>query len=242
VVWPVLAFLAWLPVVRRHRLTLMALVFLGGASLWGVTDGFAVHYLVIAIGCLVAVLMHDRRTFPVVAVLVRPVPAALCWVAFVGYHLAVPSLTTAVGDLPLVVLGYGVMVGLIMPSLVGLPALTRVFGGRVLRWWGERSYSLYLVQQLAGWVVASLLPVFSTQRLISGVAVVLCSALLADLVYRWVEAPGIRLGRRFVAGPARSRSGGPLPGPSGAVVLMDPGGHLPAPRAYGDRPVGARVG
>ena len=156
-VWPLLAFLPCLPGLRRHRLALIALVFLGGALAWN-TDRYVVDYLVIAVGCLAAVLMHDRRTFSVLAILVRPVPAALCWTAFAAYHLAVPVLVRAAGGESPVIMGYGVMVGLILPSLVALPALSRIFGGRILTWWGERSYSLYLVQQLAGWVVASLLP------------------------------------------------------------------------------------
>jgi peptidoglycan/LPS O-acetylase OafA/YrhL len=242
VVWPLLAFLPWLPALRRHRLALMALVFLGGAALWNVTDRYLVDYLVIAVGCLVAVLMHDRRIFPAVAVLARPLPAALCWASFAAYHLAVPALVRAIGGEPLVVMGYGFMVGLILPSLVALPALTRVFGGRFLTWWGDRSYSLYLVQQLAGWVVVSLLPVFSAQRLISGVAVVLCSAMVADLVYRWVEVPGIRLGRRFVSGPARGPSRAPVTTESGSFTVRPPGAALPPPRASGAYPVGAQLG
>lgn len=201
-VWPLLAFLPWLPALRRHRLVLMALVFAGGVALWDVTNAFAVHYLVIAVGCLLAVLMHDRRTYGYVVALARPVPAALCWVAFAAYHLAVPALIRAAGGETLVIMGYAVTVGFLLPSLVTLPALSRAFGGRVLTWWGERSYSLYLVQLLAAWVVGSLLPVFSTPRLVSGLAVVACSIVMADLVYRWVEVPGIRFGRQFTARPA----------------------------------------
>ena len=66
---------------------------------------------------------------------------------------------------------------------------------------GERSYSLYLIQQVADWAIATLVPVFGTPRLLSAVAVVLCSAVMADLVHRWVEQPGIELGRRFVSRP-----------------------------------------
>ncbi|WP_097182274.1 acyltransferase family protein [Blastococcus haudaquaticus] len=250
-VWPLLAFLPWIPAVRRHRLGLLAAIFLVGAALWGVVGHYAVHYLVIAVGCLVAVLMHDRRTFPGVAALARPLPAALCWAAFAVYHLAVPSLVRAAGGEPLVIMGYGVMVGLILPSLVALPALTRVFGGRVMRWWGERSYSLYLVQQVAGWALATLVPVFGTPRLLSAVAVVLCSAVMADLVHRWVEQPGIELGRRFVSRPGRRRSpvvppamapATPPVAPQADVPATFAGGALPSPRAVGARPVGAHRG
>ncbi|CAA9409336.1 MAG: hypothetical protein AVDCRST_MAG66-1950 [uncultured Pseudonocardia sp.] len=77
--------------MRRHRLALPAAIFLVGAAPWGVVGSYAVHYLVIAVGCLVAVLMHDRRTCPGVAALAGPLPAALCWAAFAVYHLSVPS-------------------------------------------------------------------------------------------------------------------------------------------------------
>jgi peptidoglycan/LPS O-acetylase OafA/YrhL len=211
----------------------MAAVFGTGAALWSVTAGYVVHYLVIAVGCLVAVLLHDRRTFGYAAVLARPVPAALCWGTFVAYQLAVPTLVRVVGGEPLVILGYGFVVGLIMPSLVALPVLGRLFGGRFLTWWGERSYSLYLVQGLAGWALAMVLPVFGSQRLLSGVAVVLASALMADLLYRWVEVPCIQLGRRFTSVASGSTRHGAATGRRQAVPVASApaGGPVPVPDA-----------
>jgi peptidoglycan/LPS O-acetylase OafA/YrhL len=230
-VWPLLAFLPWFPGLRRHRLGLMAAVFGTGAALWSVTDGYVVHYLVIAVGCLVAVLLHDRRTFGYAAALARPVPAALCWATFLVYHLAVPTLVRIVGGEPLVILGYGFVVGLIMPSLVALPVLGRLFGGRFLSWWGERSYSLYLVQGLAGWALAMVLPVFGNLRLLSGIAVVLASAVMADVVYRWIEMPGIQLGRRFTSVASGSTPHGAATGLHDAVPVA--GGPVPVPGTAG---------
>jgi peptidoglycan/LPS O-acetylase OafA/YrhL len=190
-----------------------------------------VHYLVIAVGCLVAVLLHDRRTFGYAAALARPVPAALCWATFLVYHLAVPTLVRIVGGEPLVILGYGFVVGLIMPSLVALPVLGRLFGGRFLSWWGERSYSLYLVQGLAGWALAMVLPVFGNLRLLSGIAVVLASAVMADVVYRWIEMPGIQLGRRFTSVASGSTPHGAATGLHDAVPVA--GGPVPVPGTAG---------
>ena len=145
VVWPLLAFLPFAMGLGR-RLGVLAGVFVVGALLLGSAAGFVVHYLVIALGCAMAVLMHDRRTYRFVVQLARPVVAGCCWLALAVYQLAVPALSTALGGQPLVVLGYGLLVALAMPSLLVLPAVTRVVSNRVATWWGERSYSLYLVQ------------------------------------------------------------------------------------------------
>jgi peptidoglycan/LPS O-acetylase OafA/YrhL len=196
VVWPLLAFLPFAMGLGR-RLGVLGGVFVVGALLWGSAAGFVVHYLVIALGCAMAVLMHDRRTYRFVVQLARPVVAGCCWLALGLYQLAVPALSAALGGQPLVVLGYGLLVALAMPSLLVLPALTRVVSNRVATWWGERSYSLYLVQYFGALVVMSAVPALSAPRLVTGIAVVLVSAAIADLVYRWVELPGIELGRRF---------------------------------------------
>ncbi len=202
--WPLLAFLPGVPGLRRNRLALIAGLFVVGAASWDVTDGRVVSYLVIAVGCLVAVLLHRPSTFQYTALLARPGVAAACWALFLAYQLAVPTLVRIAGGEPLVILGYGFAVGLIMPSLVLLPALGRLFGGRFLTWVGERSYSLYLVQGLAGWLVAMAVPVFGPPRLLSALAVVIASTLIADLVYRGVELPFIQLGRRFTSGGSRA--------------------------------------
>jgi peptidoglycan/LPS O-acetylase OafA/YrhL len=68
-----------------------------------------------------------------------------------------------------------------------------------MRFVGERSYSLYLVQAVISMAVAGAIPQFATRGTLTAVAVAIVALLAADLLYRWVEVPMIDVGRRIIA-------------------------------------------
>lgn len=63
---------------------------------------------------------------------------------------------------------------------------------------GERSYSLYLVQGVAGVAVAATFPRLHHWPHLNWIGVGLASLAIADLLYRYVEQPLIRVGRDVV--------------------------------------------
>lgn len=78
----------------------------------------------------------------------------------------------------------------------------------LLRYLGQRSFSLYLVHRLSGAAFAVLFPhvisnasmmngTGSTARLIQGVSVTALTLATAELMYRFVEKPSIEAGRRY---------------------------------------------
>ena len=155
--WPVLAFLPWVRGLARRSVVMVA-VPSSACSRGGRPTASSCTTSSSLWAARWPCCCTDRETFAVVAVLARPIPAALCWVLLVGYQLSVPSLVALVGSEPPVVLGYGVVFAAVMPSLALLPVLGRLLGGRVMAWWGDRSYSIYLVQLLAAWVLSLAVP------------------------------------------------------------------------------------
>ena len=74
---------------------------------------------------------------------------------------------------------------------------------------GDRSYSLYLVQGVAGVVAASVVPAFGSGSTATAVAVAVTGLFMADARYRGVELPFIAVGRRWVAWRTRTAPSGP---------------------------------
>lgn len=111
------------------------------------------------------------------------------------------DLTVALHDDGGVAVGtaYAVLVALLLPSLLAGGPLSRLLSVKPLRFLGERSYSLYLIQSIAGWMLAGLVPQLAHPRTLTAVGVTAVALLMADLLYRWVELPMIALGRRVTA-------------------------------------------
>lgn len=202
--WPVLAFV----LVRRARgrsavvvttiVVLAALIYVPGVN--------AVHYLVLLLGAGLAILLHHPRGFHLVRGLFTPLGAVLVPVAFVAFHLQLTGVLARFGERPVLPF-YGLAVCLLIPAvltsgpsrwLLSLPPMVFV---------GQRSYSLYLVQGIAHAMAWGLLPLVSGRASPTSALVVWAVAVLsADLLYRWVEQPMIRVGKR-VAGRGRAVSG-----------------------------------
>jgi peptidoglycan/LPS O-acetylase OafA/YrhL len=73
--------------------------------------------------------------------------------------------------------------------------LARVLGTAPLRWLGDRSYVIYLLQVTGAITVSAVFPTLTGMRYFLMVMVVV--VVLSDVVHRWVELPGIRLGKRL---------------------------------------------
>jgi len=210
--WPLLAFSAIL-VQRRAKfggrigltLVLMAIMLtMVPLSMGGDPRGWTAHYFSILVGCLVAILMHNPKTYNLFKPLTRPWVAGTAaaaflvihgtvqfWAAFVERH----HLAGAVPGVIAVPPPYVVLVGfLLLPALLANAFPQRLLSSRAFVFLGERSYSIYLVQLIAHSAVAAIY-----QGPALWVPVALVSILMAHLCYRWVEKPMITTGKRFIA-------------------------------------------
>lgn len=200
VLWPLLAFaIAGLGFAKRLGLALgLVTVMIVFVSLIPYASAFAS----IIVGCALAITMHYRKGFKVLRVFTHPVVGLVMAAVLVAVQMYVFEISAFFHDEGSIytVLGYVVIAALLVPSLVaGGNPLTWALSLAPMRWIGERSYALYLVQQLVAVVVISTFPMFGQQRALTALAVTIVGLLVADLLYRWVELPMIELGRRVIA-------------------------------------------
>jgi peptidoglycan/LPS O-acetylase OafA/YrhL len=196
-VWPLLAFAVVVPDGIRAGLA----VLLGAAALvaWQLAGwAMLVHYAVLAMGCVLAVVAHHARGWSLIRPLTHPAAAAAVAAGFLVLQWFLPDLLAAFGGEPPVILLYGAAVTVLLGSILGGrgPA-ARVLALRPLAAAGDRSYSLYLIQGVAGMVVAATLPALAGHPTLTAVAVLAVALIMADVLYRWIELPGIALGRRL---------------------------------------------
>lgn len=208
-VWPVLAFvLARASFGRRLGLTVAALAFLPVVVVFWQNDpngSWAVHYIAILLGCLVAIVLHHPRGWRLLQPLTHPVAGVVVCVLFIAVHLSIdPLMHWLAGEVSFtekykIVFGlYGVPVALLIPALLGNGPGRWLLSRPLMVYIGERSYSLYLVQYLGHAVAIALVPALAVDRTATWLAAAVASVLLADLVYRYVEQPMIKLGRRVI--------------------------------------------
>ncbi|MGQ5263841.1 acyltransferase family protein [Micromonospora sp. ZYX-F-536] len=231
--WPLLAFVLAAASARR-RLTATLLAIVGLAAMIPFTPDWPywpVHYVSILLGCLLAIVMHHPRGYALVRPLTRPVVAVVVSIGFVAAHLSLhywPA--TEHPRLEIMIAGYSVAVALLLPAMLapGLPQ--KLLSWRPLVFVGERSYSLYLVQQLAVAVVVGLVPSYETRGTKLFVAATVVGLLAADLLYRWVEQPMIQVGRRLSAS-GRTSPPAPVVAPTEPAPPADRNvPHLPLPQ------------
>ncbi|MBJ8345432.1 acyltransferase [Antrihabitans sp. YC2-6] len=212
IVWPLLAFgfLAAAGRAGRGRLALacggivLSLVAIP-ATLDADPKGWPVHYVSVLTGCVVALIMHSPRGFALVAPLTKPKIAGLVAIAFCVVQWQIRPLSEFLGhhnpwDIPGFVAVcpiYAFFVAMLLVAVVGPGPVRTVLSTRIMNYLGERSYSIYLVQVLAGLMVVSAMPSLHGTGKAIGVLVV--SIIAADVLYRHVEVPMIALGRRFLA-------------------------------------------
>jgi peptidoglycan/LPS O-acetylase OafA/YrhL len=214
-VWPLVAFAAGaIPLGRRLGVTVGLIAAAAVAA--ALSRDLYIHYIPILIGCLLAILAHHPRGFAVIRPLTHPVAGTALVLGFIGAQLALDAANHAFGAVK-VIPWYALCVALMLPGLLARTPGTRLLSTRVLGFIGERSYSLYLLQVLAGAAVLWLIKI-GNQLLGTGfvlnfgntnaLLVAVVALAMADVLYRLIEQPFIKLGRRITTGRQARREAG----------------------------------
>ncbi|HWO61728.1 MAG TPA: acyltransferase [Umezawaea sp.] len=202
--WPLLAFTGSASTIRRFGVAASGLLLalaLFPLTLGQATPNWTLGYFSILVGCSVALVLHHPRGYALVRPLTGPVASTCVALAFVVAHLSVRAVSPVLGDwfgVPgsiAVTPVYAVACAVLLPSVIAGWPVRQALSTRVLRFVGERSYSLYLVQGIAGSAVA-LVGSFGGARPVVVLAVALA---FAHVLHRLVELPMIAVGRRVVA-------------------------------------------
>jgi peptidoglycan/LPS O-acetylase OafA/YrhL len=167
-----------------------------GLALFLVRPSPTAHYIVILAGCLLAVVMHDRRGYALLRPLTHPIAGVAVAGAFVGAQLGLRPLHTVV-DQPVGVMLYSVCVAVLLPAVLSPGPVRWLLSLSPLRFVGERSYALYLLQLPVCWVLLSVVQIPPGNRLF--LLVTVTGLVVADVLLRTVERPMIEVGRRLTA-------------------------------------------
>jgi peptidoglycan/LPS O-acetylase OafA/YrhL len=200
--WPLIAF-ALITGAFRKRLALTVVAILVLIALVPTAHAFPywpMQYVVILVGCALAIIMNHPRGYALVRPLTHPVVATVIAVAFVVVHVfGLPHWPPPSSGQSDSLLGfYAVLVAILLPTLLSHSLPAKALSLRPMVFVGERSYSLYLVQLIALQVVEGVVPAWRNHRDSKVLLATLIVGLLAsDLLYRWVEQPMIKVGRRF---------------------------------------------
>jgi len=212
--WPLGLVVAGL-LSRRLQIPLCIAAIVATALPWNsYLAASGIHYSILLIGALLALVLHSPRGFALLRPLTHPVAGAVLLVGVVCLHLSIPRMVAHFhSELPPIFL-YGLAIALLIPSLLG-PGLGRVLLTlRPLVFIGERSYGLYLFQFLAGSLAAVLAPDVTRYTPLSAAIVALVSLAVADLTHRRLEEPMIQIGRKLTKRlNGASKAASPLPGP-----------------------------
>ncbi|MET9227055.1 acyltransferase [Lentzea sp. NPDC003310] len=199
-VWPALMFTVGAFTLKRRlpmTIGLMALAVVGHFS--GVSGLSAAAYFMILMGCVLALVMHNPKGFAVIRPFTHPLAALPVLVAAVVVQTNIAEIDDWFGGsgglIPVAM--YGIAISLLVTSTLGRGPVQWLLSVRPMAFMGERSYSLYLIQEIACFAVIYTIPRFSTPRLATALLVTLVALVMADLLYRWVELPMIELGRRL---------------------------------------------
>jgi peptidoglycan/LPS O-acetylase OafA/YrhL len=194
-VWPLLAFAFGALAFARRVAVTVATVACGLGVFFLFLPSPTVHYLVILSGCLLALVMHQPRAYALVRPLTHPV-AALGLAGFAVVAQVALAPVQKVLDQPTAVLLYGVCITLFLPAVLAPGPVRWLLSIAPMRFVGERSYGVYLVQGLAGWVIGSVIHLPAGDRLVLLASFV--SLAIADVLYRTVERPFIAFGRTLI--------------------------------------------
>jgi peptidoglycan/LPS O-acetylase OafA/YrhL len=231
IVWPVLAFVLVVRRPRRRALVWLAALIVVLVLTFGFSQYF-VHFGTILFGCGIALVMHSERGFRIVRVLSTPAAGLVALAALLAVQLDALQIQIYFHSQVPVVLLYGLVAAALVPSLCSRNWGTAVLTWKPLRWLGDRSYSIYLLQVLASWLAHGILPAIGGPRYFLIVLVIVI--VFADAMHRWVELPSIRLGKRLIDRRAL-RAGGRR-----AVILRlgeQPEGGMPRGEVISGLPV-----
>jgi peptidoglycan/LPS O-acetylase OafA/YrhL len=212
--WPLLAFAG---AASRLRRVGGAVSRRGGGlaqlplTLGQASPNWTLGYFSILVGCVVALVLHHPRGYALVRPLTGPRASVVVALAFVGVQLSVGAVAPVLGDwfgVPASVAVtpvYAVACAFLLPAVISGWPVRRALSTAPLRFVGERSYSLYLVQNVAGAAVALAGPPAGARP----VVVLAVALVMAHVLHRLVELPMIAIGRGVVA--RRKAKQGPVP-------------------------------
>lgn len=170
-------------------------------------------YLPILLGCVGAIILHDRSNFDRLSG-----RGTAAFAAALGLVVAVPWPESAASAS-----AYPAVYALLVAATIAAFAATAnapVLGSPAMLWIGKRSYAIYLFHTLAIRVVSKGVARTPLEgelaAMVEFVVGLLGVLVLADVLHRFVEQPLIRRGRRLSASAAK---GGP-------PLVIDPAGGL----------------
>jgi len=192
-VWPLTFSIVTL---RSHRLPItLALIVLTSVASLSSRGQYLATYAPILCGCLVALLMHKPSTYEILCRLATT-PLLVVLVGLLVLQSAVFE-TDNTGHVHVV---FGALVALAMPGvLIGPTWVKPLFNNRVARYIGTRSYAVYLIHRMAKGVVDRLIAQGGTAgtQVARLVLIVSVSLVAAEIMYRFIERPMIRIGREL---------------------------------------------
>lgn len=191
-VWPFLAFIIFRKAPRDRAIItgFLLLTFLMLSPLFQKSG--LIHYHSILIGCLLAIIMEDRASFEQLSFLGKGFWPTLSIFLMLTIQLSVKPF-------PQLQYLYPFIVGMWLVSVLQTPPNWLMW--RPLTYFGERSYGIYLVHILCLRGVKFIFPASTTVCLVSIMGLIAGTALsvvVAEVLYRTIERPCIRMGRRLV--------------------------------------------
>ncbi|SFB50433.1 PEP-CTERM protein-sorting domain-containing protein [Amycolatopsis marina] len=203
-VWPVLFLLTAAVGVKATGCRLLLVpAAIAGLLLAAEWSPLTVHYASILVGCLLALVLHHPTGFAILRPLTHPAAIALVVAGFLVLQFNIGPLRTLLGGgWTLVVPLYAVAVALLLTAVIAPGPVQRALSCKPMAFVGKRSYSLYLSQSMAASVMSPLVPEPSTIKALGASLIALG---IACLLYRWVETPAIRYGRRLADGGTTDR-------------------------------------
>lgn len=198
-IWPLLCF----ALLRgRPRLRILVAAFLAFVLPLFFSGTFWQNwntYPRVLFGCLLALVLADKRLYELLRPWAGGWRSYLTLAAAGVLHLASPhSYGTPDNSMELL---YTIAVGFVVLALVaGRPPWAQLLASRPMRYVGSRAYGIYLVQLACIWGLESFLPPSSGSLPLAALAYALAfllSLLVADVLYLYVERPGLVAGRRI---------------------------------------------
>jgi peptidoglycan/LPS O-acetylase OafA/YrhL len=206
-VWPVLcALFATTPrdalATALVCLAALLLVWVAIPSLWWIGPW---HYFGLMAGSILAIVMHTPAGYARLRGLRTNAAAIGLALALVLMHAKAAAIIAAIGQQTMMGV-YCLLVALLLPGLVAPTWLGRALARPWMRFIGQRSYGMYLIQVLCAHLLISAFGL-PYGRLLLAVSF-LAALAAADVLFRWFEKPindrGHRWAKSFGKTPARA--------------------------------------